>query len=236
LSVLDVKKIERCKKLLLEEYFNTSIIELTMNTVDYDEDSHKDLEFRKFGKWVYIPREWFTDPTIIPDYVFREIGRGIAIGEENYIVQQILTHPKVTLRHIEKFDYESLIKALHELRSVTNLILFVPIKYFVPIHVNWAIKHKRVRIEKNDLYVNGARIKVFWSSKYVDFDKIILARKSFGKWIAKPTVGKRLEVEIKESSEKPDQLELKAQTIFNFRILNFEQIKVLDVPEPENRL
>lgn len=109
----------------------------------------------------------------------------------------------------------------------------MPIKYYVPIHVDWALKRAIVRIEKNDLLVEGGRVRIFWSSKYVDFDKIILARKTFGNSMVKPTVKNGLKVEVEESVEKSDQLELKTQTVFNFRILNTTQIRVLDSPEPE---
>lgn len=108
MSILDIEKIERCKRLLLKEYFRTSIIEAAVKTVDYTRE-FQSLQFEKFGRWTYILREWFTDPTFIPDYVFTEIGGRIAIGEENYIVQQLLTHREVTSRHIEKFDYEILV-------------------------------------------------------------------------------------------------------------------------------
>lgn len=233
MSVLNKEKIERCKKLLLKDYFDTSIIETAVNTIDYVEEVHKDLEFLKFGKWVYIPREWFTDPTILPDFVFTEFGRGIAIGEENYIVQQILTYREITSKRLEKFDYESLVRTLRELEPAESLVLFAPIKYFVPMHMDWAKKQGRVLFEKNDLLVDNTRVRVFWSSKYVDFDKIILARKTFGQWVAKPTVENRLKVEVSESEKKPDKLELKAQTVFKFTILNPDQIRVLFAPAPE---
>ena len=233
MSVLNKEKIERCKKLLLKDYFDTSIIEAAVHAISYVEETHRDLEFLKFGKWVYIPREWFTDPTILPDFVFTQFGRGIAIGEENYIVQQILTHKEITPKRLETFDYESLVETLRELEPAESLVLFVPIKYFVPVHVDWSREQGRILMEKNDLLVDNTRIRVFWSSKYVDFDKIILARKTFGQWVSKPTVENRLKVEVIESEKEPHKLELKTQTVFNFTILNPNQIRVLYAPTPE---
>lgn len=229
MSDLDNEKIERCKKLLLENYYDNSIIEVAVNTIDFVEEAHKNLEFLKFGKWVYIPREWFTDPAILPDYVFSQFGRELSLGEKKYLVQEILKNDEIITKRLETFDYASLVNALDELRAHTDSpILFAPNKYLIPIHMDWSRKLGRSLVEKNDLLVDNTRVKVFWSTKYADFDKIILARKTFGRWVAKPTVKDRLVVEVIES-KKPDKLELRVQTVFNFTIPNPDHIEVFDV-------
>jgi len=237
LSDLEREKIERCKKLLLKNYFDTSIIEIAVNAVDFVEKTHKHLEFLKFGKWVYIPREWFTDPLTVPDYVFSQFGRELALGEKNYLVQEILKNDEITTKRIETFNYESLVNTLHELRARTDSpILFAPSEYFVPIHVDWSRELGRLLVEKNNLLIDNTRVRVFWSSKYADFDKVIVGRRTFGRWVTKPTVRNRLKVEVLESEKEPDKLELKVQTVFNFRIPNPDHIEVLRVRTHERAL
>jgi hypothetical protein len=231
--VLDMKKIERCKRLLLEEYFNSSVLESTVDAVDYSDGMPHNLKFKKFGRWTYIPEDWFTDPTIFPDMVFAEVGRGIALGEEKYIIKQILENKEIESKQTVKFDYAELLSLAEQLGFSENMFLFVPIEYFVPINVDWTLKRRQIRIEKNDFYLGDLKIKVLWSSNYLKFDKIILAKKTFGRWVAKPNVRNRLEVEVMESKQKMDQLELKAQTVFNFRIMDARQVRVISAPFPQ---
>lgn len=232
MSDLDREKIERCKKVLLKDYFDASIVEMAVNVVDFAEKTHKHLEFLKFGKWVYIPREWFTDPANIPDYVFSQFGRELALGEKNYIVQEILKNDEITTKRIQKFNYESLVNTLHGLRARTDSpILFAPNEYYVPIHVDWSRELGRLLVEKKHLLIDNTRVRVFWSSKYVDFDEVIVGRMTFGRWVAKPTVRDRLKVDVLESEKEPDKLELKVQTVFNFTIPNPDHIEVLRVPK-----
>ena len=105
---LDQKKIERCKKALIDNYCNSSIIEKVANTVNFDEKVHKEFRFLEFGKWLYIPRKWFTDPSHYPDLVFIDIGRGIALAEKKYIVETILSNEKTRKMELQTVKYKDI--------------------------------------------------------------------------------------------------------------------------------
>ena len=235
---LDVEKINNCKNILLENYFNTSIVEQAVDTLDYNEAIHRDLNFLKFGKWYYIPKKWFTDPSIYPDLVFSGIGRGIAIGEKKHIVEKILANDNVNRITLGAINYGNIREIVHGLVSemempLSNLqfILFAPIEYFVAMHIDWAREQHQTLIWEGELIVDNFRVKLFWSNKYVDYKEFVISEKSLCGWIARPNVNSRLEVEIRES-DRPENMELKAQTAFNFTIRDPKKIRVLQPTQP----
>lgn len=235
--MLDTKKMERCKQRLIEQYFSYSIIESSVDAVDFSEKQHGKFEFQKFGIWKYLPKEWFTDPANYPDFVFSELGRGIATGEKNYLIKEILGCKYIEKKEIPTFEYSNLTEIVNSLASSSGFhdcfVLFMPIKYFTLVLTEWAFKKEMIKIEKFDvLDVNGHKLKVIWSNKYVEFDEIILAIKTYGQWIAKPTVKARLDVSLFESEQKPFSMELKAQTAFNFKIINPEHVRMLHALQP----
>jgi uncharacterized protein YegP (UPF0339 family) len=232
---IDYAKIERCKQKLLQGYFDASIVESTLRTKDFSQELHYGLDFLKFGTWLYLPKEWFTDPANYPDFAFSEFGRGIARGEEKYIIDQTIDCKKTAIEHIDQFTIDSLLKAAAELVSPRDksetLTLFLPIAYYTSVFIEWGLKGE-VQIEKNHLYAGPFKFRLFWSNKFMDFDKIVVVTTPFAEWVAKPSVRNRLEVSLIESREKIDQMELRAETKFNFRIENAEQIRVLSAPLP----
>jgi uncharacterized protein YegP (UPF0339 family) len=202
---------------------------------DFSQELHHGLDFLKFGTWQYLPKEWFTDPANYPDFAFSEIGRGIARGEEKYIINQTIDYKKTAIEHIDQFTIDNILKAAAELASPRNkpkmLTIFLPIAYYTSVFIEWCLKGG-VQIQKNYLYAGPFKFRLFWSNKFMDFDKIIMVTTPFAEWVAKPSARNRLEVSLTESMEKIDQMELRAETKFNFRIENAEQIKVLSAPLP----
>jgi hypothetical protein len=65
--------------LLKENYYNSSIITKVIETLDFNETQHQNLDFLNFGIWTHVPKEWFIRADVIPDLVFIEFGRNIAI-------------------------------------------------------------------------------------------------------------------------------------------------------------
>lgn len=232
---VDYAKVERCKQKLLKGYSSASIVESTLRLEDFSEKLHHGLDFLKFGTWQYLPKEWFTDPANYPDFAFSEIGRGIARGEEKYIIEQTIDFKKETIEHIDQFTYDHLLEIAKELASPTHqemLTMFLPIAYFTSLLSDWSSESGRVQMEKDHLHIGPFKFKIFWSNKFLDFDKIIIATTPFAELIAKPNVKNRLEVSLLESSAQIDKMELRAETKFNFRIENAQEIKVLSAPLP----
>jgi hypothetical protein len=224
---LDQKKIEHSKEILLKNYFESSIIADAVNVTNYDKKAPSQ-EFLKIGRWNYVPKEWFLDPTVIPDFVFMEFGRSIALGEKKYLIEQMVSNEKIRHEKIEVIDYDILSEFVSEFpSSFQPSVLFVPIKYFVEMLVDWTREKKKMLVARNFIEIDGTKLKIFWSNKYVDFKEIIVANPMFGEWMAKPTVDQRLRIELVESEKDTSQMELKAETVFRFRINNPQAALVL---------
>jgi hypothetical protein len=231
---LNLEKIVHCRNILSENYFKASLVEKAFNTIDYSENIHKNLDFLFLGRWYNnIPRIWFTDPSHHPDLVFTNIGEGIAFGEKKYVVEKILANDKVTTNTFENINYNHIKEALNDIALEIDVypinqkyILFAPIKYFTILHIDWQREHRYSLIKDGELLVGSFQVKLFWSNKYLDYNEFILLEKSLCNWVAKPDVKNRLTVEIFES-DRPEFMELKAQTFFNFTIYNPEKIRVL---------
>jgi len=225
--MLDQDKIRRCTNRLKENYIQSSIITKVIETIDFDENQHQHLDFLKLGVWTYVPKEWFIRPDVYPDLVFAEFGRNIAIGEEKYLIEQILNTKETKRKTLAEVNYQNVVEALKEVGNLSDLVMFAPINHFVKMHIEWMKETDSLVIRGNELIIESNHIPLFWSSKYVDFNDFIVVRKSFGRWIAKPSISERLLIDMIESSERPDQMEVKAQTIFHLDILQPSQILIL---------
>lgn len=228
-------KLTRCKNELLKEYFNASIVEKVTNAKDYDETARRPLDFLRLGRWYYIPEEWFTDPSIFPDLVFGETGRSIALGEEKHIVEKILENDstrKIIVETVDSFFIKRQIRDVILRATQTyghanyQIVIFAPIAYFVAAHIDWPRQERGIVWRNGDLFVDGLRIELHWSNKYIDYKELIILEKSMCCWIAKPTVGGRMNADVTVSNQR-GQLELKAQSVFSFLLEAPENILVV---------
>jgi hypothetical protein len=69
--------------------------------------------------------------------------------------------------------------------------------------------------------VAGNRIRVFWSNKYVKFDKLLFLAHDSVEWIVKPDpdTNHRLEIQIKYDGNR-DRFDVILQTIASLRIVD----------------
>lgn len=229
MQMLKQDRISKCISLLKKSYFESSIITKVIETLDFNETQHQNLDFLKFGIWTYVPKEWFIRDDVIPDFVFIEFGRNIAIGEKKYLIKKIL-NSNARQKSLTEANYQNIATAIMEMGDLSDIIIFAPIDHYVKMHIDWTKEANALVVEENELIVKSHRIPLFWSSKYVDFKDFIIVRRSFGRWIAKPSVRDRLSVEMLQSSEKPDQMELKAQTLFHLDVIDPSQILILKLP------
>jgi hypothetical protein len=232
---LDTEKIARCKKVLVENYFSSSIIEEVTNAIDFNETAYGHAKFLVFGKWWYIPRDWFTDSSIYPDMVFMDVGRGIATAEKKHIVDTILSNDKTQRIDLQTIKYNDIVNTLKDLihssvRIATapfpKLVLFAPIEYFVVAYTDWIKEGLRLIPGTDRFVIDGFEIRPHWSSKYIDFRAFILYERTSYIWIAKPSVKDRLRVDIEESS-KTGSMELKATTAFSLSLDSPEEVRVI---------
>jgi len=214
------KIVKRCKKALRESYFNSSYLEKIVNTEDAEKGMSQ-TEFLKLGHWKSMPLYLFEDLARFPDPIFRQYGSSIARGEIKHLISKILKDENICVFSTDKVDIDILSSKIKEFRKRNSLydeiILFTPIEYFMKIHVEWPRSSKKIKMIEGQFYIDGLPVKIYWSNKYNTFTDFIICDKNFATWTYKPSVKKRLKVELSKSID-PLIMELKAETVFLFEI------------------
>jgi hypothetical protein len=134
---------------------------------------------------------------------------------------------------LAEINYQNFVEAIGDMENLSDLVIFAPINYFLKMHIDWTKEANKMIVKGDNLIIGPHRIPLFWSSKYVNFNDFIVIRRSFGRWIAKPSISERLFVEISESSERQEQMELKAYTVFHLDIIDPSQILILKPSQTE---
>lgn len=220
---IDWDRVEKSEKLVYDSYKESSIIE---EIVKVRSAKETDKNFETFHIRRLIPKEWFIRKDISSDLVFTQFGSNIALSEKKYILKKIFENnaiPKGSIKEIKETDIIETIVQLYSSGNKPDAI-FIPISFFRKFFLDWR-KQFQMK-EPNKLTVAGFDFKIFWSNKYTPFNEFIFINKDFGQWISKPSVEKRLFVEIKES-EEPDKLELEIISNLKFLIINPEKILIL---------
>lgn len=215
------KTVERCIKALEESYINSSLINNIVNTEDAENITIL-KEFLKLGHWKYMPLYLFEDSATYPDPIFRQYGSSIARGEIKYLVSEILKDKNICVFSTDSVDIDILSSKIKEFRNgnllYNEIILFIPIEYFMKIHMDWPRSSKKIFMREGQFYIDGLPVKIYWSNKYNKFTDFIIYDKNFATWIFKPSVKKRLKVELCKSNKDPFTMELKAETVFLLEI------------------
>ena len=226
-------KVKTCKERLIKTYFNSSIIEKIVNTYDAEKTKISN-NFLKLGHWKYIPYHFFTDPATFPDPIFSQYGSSIALGETKYLVNKILSDERININSVDNLDIDLLSSITREFRITHSLyeliILFMPIEYFMKIHVDWLRSSNKILMEKGQFYISGFPVKIYWSNKYNQFKDVIIYDKSFASWYCKPTVRDRLHITLNRSKESPSNMELRAEIIFK---LNIDEPNLVSIIRPK---
>lgn len=230
---LDNEKVTRCREGILKSYKNNSIVSKVLSTRLYDEERDSNKSFLHIGKKFLIDRFWFTSPTAEP--VFSELGENVALGETNYLLDQIREHQET--KTVEEINHEVIKSAVEELKTegFDPSSLFVPIDYFVQLH-KWKTKTEEtefptIRYESDEPYFMvdaSKKLRIFWSSKHVKLESFILVAKSFGEWIVKPSEsGEPLTVEISEHRKDKTKIELLIDEVFYLEVIEENAARII---------
>jgi len=199
------EEIERCKQLIRKSYEELSLVRHVTNSREYSRSTDSGLDFIHIYLRHSVPKLWFTDPTHVPDVFCSQLGRHIAIGEEDFLVKKIFEDSvPPTAFDFQVESLKSLVRRFEQ-EGHSNPVVFAPIRFFTPLAIEGAVSFEC----PHHLQLNGRTIPLVYSSKYVDFDKFIIIDKSFGTWIYKQgNVNDYLTVEVKpiEGSEDIDIL------------------------------
>ena len=132
LEELDKSTVESCIKNLQESFqFNMFIPEICQTRICEDEISKK---FVTIGFTYHLPKIFFLPFEVAKEayyneHMFREFGRRIALGERDYLVQQILNNQEIAKSEVD-LSPDSILEAVEKIRSkgMTPNVIFVPIK------------------------------------------------------------------------------------------------------------
>jgi hypothetical protein len=227
------EEYERLRQLLLNRYYEKSVIEEALETRDYRPNIDDSKEFRKIGTSDQFETNVFADSTHYLDLFFDQVADNIILGEKKYLVDNMLKHA-ATSEYMEHFTYDDLLDVIETKFEVAEpSIVFMPLTLYSKIHLQWARK-----LGKSVLQVDEGRYRLIlpfhtrnpqlvWSNKYMPFDDIVIASKKYGEWIAKPKVKDRVRV------TRSDERTIHAYSVFHFQLRNSQQLLKIEVNPAE---
>lgn len=187
---LDNSEISKCIKNLYESYQGETVIPEIFRTKIHEEWIPN---FRFIGFDYRLPREWFLSDQLYSNVVvFQQFGRRIALWEQSYIQDQILSRKEIP--QIESdFSIEAIRKAFKEMRNrgFKPDVIFTPIKHFTKMyhwkgkaHVKYSTVTPRPRLDAS-LIVDGFSLKIVPSIGDMPLKDIILLSAKVIRWHVK---------------------------------------------------
>jgi len=220
---------------IIEGYRKSSIIREVVDCRPFEEKADSSENYVQIGLRTLVPKDWFkASSNVILE--LGSIGRSVAMGEENFLIEEIQEKcPESNVRKMDTFTVESVMEAFAKIRArgCAPSVLFIPIEFFAEMH-RWRTAQDEMAIQ----YPSGPRaffsldestkLRIFWSSRHVPLDKILIFDKSFGEWIVKTVVktGDYIQAKIVESKE-PDKMEIAAKTVVKFAMRRPETLQIL---------
>jgi len=187
---LDASEMGKCIKNLGESFQKETIIPELFRTQTHE----KWMPNLKFVGFDYrLPREWFLSNQLYSnDLIFSQFGRIIALWEQNYIQDQILS--KREILYIESdFSPEAILKAIKEMsdRGFEPDVIFAPIKYFTKMyhwretaHVEYSRKTPRPRVDAS-LIIGGFSLRIVPSIGKLPLKDIVFLNAKVIRWHVK---------------------------------------------------
>lgn len=178
------QELTNYRNIIARAYEQYSVISAATRNRVFDESIDRDLHLVDLYVSEVVPGEWFGNPTICPEPFFYDMGRNIAIGEENYLVRNIREKAKTEPMEIPSIRPAEILRIASEFvhEGYIEPMLFIPAELSVPLYV------EAQRIEFTDsgefLRISPTRrVQIFLTSKYVRLNDLLLVDKSFGEWI-----------------------------------------------------
>lgn len=217
---------DRVKKFtegVVREYEQHSIVKRCINwrIASPDEEG----EFVRIGLRFAAKPETFVDELSLGGTVYHPeifgIGRSIAIAEEKYILAQ-------AEKSFETQEVETRANMVDHLRGsfpFTPAVAFIPIAYYMELHKS---VDPQFRIQYLDgpqgyLKIGDSKARVYWSNRYVEFDKFFFLASGSAEWIVKPDHETGSWVRVKVQTGKPGEFDVTAETVALFKPLDLER-------------
>jgi len=242
---LDSNKVHKSETEILESFNESSEISKAAELEEIDLSRDEEIEFIpiSYRPIPIIPKDCFLAASYVDcSILWHEYGRKVAFGEVNYFVEQILNNP-----HIEKIevDYdEDIIRIYGKIESTINSLkddgfnpstIFIPLDYLSKLwEEEWNIESKlygKYTCSDRQFKLNeSTKLNIIHSSKYTEFEDIIILDKKACIWTFKPDkVKERLHIEINEYDKDISKISLLVKTEINLKIKNSDAIKILTI-------
>jgi hypothetical protein len=153
---LDVAEIEKCIDSLSDSYQRQTIVP---NMFSINESTSSDKDMVRIGFSHMIPREWFlpyekTEVEYSNEFIFREFGREIALGERAYISQNIIESEEINFVKGDLNSVKSFAESLRQTSSIINEKKLTPTVIFptIPDYMKMMNLGSEATIKYKDVY------------------------------------------------------------------------------------
>ncbi len=240
---LDAEKVGISKTKILESFNEFSEISKAARLEEIDLSRDKEIEFIQIYYRPIIPKDCFLAASYVDCLaLWHGYGGNVAFGEVNYFVEQILDNS-----HIEKIevDYdENIIRIYDKIESTINSLkddgfnpstIFIPCDYLGKLwHEEWNTESKLYGkytcFDRQFKLNESTKLDAIYSSKYTEFEDIIILDKKACIWTFKPDeIKERLHIEINEYDKDISKISLSVKTEINLKIENSNAIKILTI-------
>ena len=218
---LDSKRVDECKNELLRSYLGTT---MPPRVTRFIEQRANDLEgIGTIGLRTNVGLEEFNDPSYGWGPYFSDLGRKIATGEENYLLeaikQQVTQEDIAVSRSCPDFKVLELrIENLKNQGTPPN-IMFAPIELLPAFHkffrptLDWSG-------DGEELSLGDVKVKIHWSVQDNETPGFIVFHSNAGTWhiVPDPESGKAISIGLGVSRLYPDRVEFNIATLVKYTV------------------
>ena len=187
---LDTSVIKNCIKHLQESYqYETIIPDICDQIITHDNSDN----FISIGFHYRLPREWFlpyeaTKQSYSNEHMFREFGRTIAFGEQEYLEKSILENTEIANMEVE-FSPDGILEAVNRMRinGYEPNIFTTPIKYWIDMqhwvdraHIQYSYTTPRTRLN-SALILEGCNLQIIHPLGVFPKNTILISKEAI-KW------------------------------------------------------
>lgn len=231
---LDPIRIEKCKAGISEAYNKASRLHEVGRIEEFSQERDKDLKFVQIYKRPLLPKDCLTEPSSVDcSTIWSDLGRGIGFRETKFFIKEILGHKTIEKIRVEKTNIEELhVKiedVVNDLKKKFNpSTIFIPIEYYTDIETGNHV----VRKDGQHLFeTGGKRMKIIYSSNFVEFNDIIVLDKDASIWTYKPSkhAHNRLDITVKEHEKDKSLADVLVKTTLNLEVKSPEALKIIKI-------
>lgn len=230
---LDAKKVEKAKEEILNSYKNTSQIDKIFNTKKYVEDEDRALTFGKISYRPLTPKHCLITPSnVMCDLIWKSYGKSISEGERKYIYDTLNDSTNIEKIDVDFSTTEILLQVFNSTINMLQSEGFNPQTIFIPLD----IKSEFFRLlqqnsDEAEVWNAIQHYNIIHCWKNHPFDNIVIVDKNSGLWTYKTNQpgDERLFVEIAEYPKDKQKVDFTLSTVFNFRVLNPNGIKIIKI-------